>query len=187
MKLVYLLFAMVVSASAFAAPAASDACLEIKAEQLRLALTASNVANVRTTRTPEGGPYRPYIIKSCKNGACDVERDVRGPLVKYEPGHPDANQYGYVAYPNLNAKAELAALNLSAAKLKLLAAKKECDTKILENKDSVLIEYSSEKTGVKEDIFNFSKDNNVVSWARTDANGARSTMNFSADGTVSAQ
>ncbi len=39
-----------------------------------------------------------------------VVRDDREPKMKYEPGHPDANAQGYVAYPNINPVVEMADL-----------------------------------------------------------------------------
>ncbi|OBV29641.1 flagellar basal body rod protein FlgC [Helicobacter sp. CLO-3] len=39
-----------------------------------------------------------------------IVRDDREPLMKYEPGHPDANSEGYVAYPNVNPVIEMADL-----------------------------------------------------------------------------
>ena len=32
----------------------------------------------------------------------DVVEDTRDPEMKYMPGHPDADQNGYVAFPNVN-------------------------------------------------------------------------------------
>ncbi len=39
-----------------------------------------------------------------------IVRDDKTPLMKYEPGHPDANAEGYVAYPNINPVVEMADL-----------------------------------------------------------------------------
>jgi len=39
-----------------------------------------------------------------------VVRDDREPMMKYDPGHPDANREGYVAYPNINPVVEMADL-----------------------------------------------------------------------------
>jgi flagellar basal-body rod protein FlgC len=94
------------------------------AQRMRLNTISSNMANVNTTRTPEGGPYRrkDVVFESMpevKNfgeilGAhspqaemqrvqvTDVISDRGKPLLKYEPDHPDANPEGYVAYPNIN-------------------------------------------------------------------------------------
>jgi flagellar basal-body rod protein FlgC len=86
---------------------------------------ASNLANVRTTRTPEGGPYKrldplfeaidierlqgtPSLSKGVS--LVNVQRiveDKRPGTMVYEPGHPDANANGYVEYPNVNAVEEM--------------------------------------------------------------------------------
>ncbi len=39
-----------------------------------------------------------------------IMRDDKEPLMKFEPGHPDANADGYVAYPNINPVIEMADL-----------------------------------------------------------------------------
>ena len=39
-----------------------------------------------------------------------IVRDDKEPMMKYEPGHPDANAEGYVAYPNINPVIEMADL-----------------------------------------------------------------------------
>jgi flagellar basal-body rod protein FlgC len=39
-----------------------------------------------------------------------IVRDDKAPLMKFEPGHPDANTEGYVAYPNINPVIEMADL-----------------------------------------------------------------------------
>lgn len=39
-----------------------------------------------------------------------IVRDDKAPLMKHEPGHPDANAEGYVAYPNINPVIEMADL-----------------------------------------------------------------------------
>ena len=94
------------------------------AQRMRLNTISSNMANVNTTRTPEGGPYRrkDVVFESMpevKNfgeilsahspqsemqrvQVTDVTSDRGKPLLKYEPDHPDANPEGYVAYPNIN-------------------------------------------------------------------------------------
>jgi flagellar basal-body rod protein FlgC len=38
----------------------------------------------------------------------DVTVDRRAPLLKYEPDHVDADENGYVAYPNINLMEEMA-------------------------------------------------------------------------------
>ena len=39
-----------------------------------------------------------------------VVRDDSKPVLRYEPNHPDANEQGYVAYPNINPVVEMADL-----------------------------------------------------------------------------
>lgn len=175
------LFIFCISFSAFAAN--SKNCAEIKSEQVRLALTASNLGNENTTRTPEGGAYRPFKIKSCANGGCDVDR-TDSPIMKYLPDHPDADQNGYVAFPNMDIKAEYTTFNMTAAKLRLLGPEKTCVTRMIDNGSSVLLSYSEKNSDVKEDIFNFDKNQQVVSWMRTDSKGATTTVNFFSNGKI---
>lgn len=83
---------------------------------------SSNLANVNTTRTPEGGPYvrrvpifQERLMAAMKDGSTSsgvkvvaIERDPLPPRMVYQPDHPDANQEGYVAYPNVNVVREMA-------------------------------------------------------------------------------
>lgn len=99
------------------------------AQRTRMNTISSNIANVNTTRTPEGGPYRRkdavfeaipeqktfgeiLIDKGDRNlhrvQVSDIDVDTKAPLLKYEPDHPDANEDGYVAYPNINLMEEMA-------------------------------------------------------------------------------
>lgn len=99
------------------------------AQRMRMNTINSNIANVHTTRTPEGGPYRrkDVVLESMPDARSfgevlttqpqkDIERvqvtdvtvDRKAPLMKYEPDHPDANEDGYVAYPNINLMEEMA-------------------------------------------------------------------------------
>jgi flagellar basal-body rod protein FlgC len=99
------------------------------AQRTRMNTISSNIANVNTTRTPEGGPYRRkdvqleaipeqknfgeiLIDKADRNlhrvQVTDIHVDTKAPLLKYEPEHPDANEDGYVAYPNINLMEEMA-------------------------------------------------------------------------------
>lgn len=99
------------------------------AQRARMNTIASNIANINTTRTPEGGPYRrkDVVFTSMADGksfgevltatdpksdyqrvqVTDVVYDKKAPLLKYEPNHPDANEEGYVAYPNINLMEEM--------------------------------------------------------------------------------
>jgi flagellar basal-body rod protein FlgC len=100
----------------------------LRAERLRLDVIASNLANANTTRTAEGGPYRRrnvvFVSQALESdfgatiealaeaGAregvrvAEVVEDTSQPRLVFEPGHPDANAEGYVAYPNVNPVAE---------------------------------------------------------------------------------
>lgn len=101
----------------------------LSAQRQRMNTISSNIANVNTTRTPEGGPYRrkDVVFESMPDArnfgelvtsspssdlqrvqVSDVVVDRKAPLLKYEPDHPDANEEGYVAYPNINLMEEMA-------------------------------------------------------------------------------
>ncbi len=106
------------------------------AERIRAEVTAANLANAETTRTESGGPYqRMNVVFGARpvgfqnfNGmmlasladlhAEDVRvvslvADNTPPIRRYEPGHPDADKDGYVAYPAINPAEEM--VNLMGA------------------------------------------------------------------------
>ena len=85
----------------------------LTAQRLRLDIIANNLANVETTRTNDGGPYRRQvpvfreILDQFTGTLKGVEviriiRDNSPFRMVYDPGHPDANPEGYVLYPNVN-------------------------------------------------------------------------------------
>ncbi|MGA1847107.1 flagellar basal body rod protein FlgC [Deferribacter abyssi] len=83
----------------------------LSAQRIRINVISSNLANANTTRTKEGGPYKrkDIVFREILNGelagGVKVEKvieDEKPPVLKYDPGHPDANEEGYVAYPNIN-------------------------------------------------------------------------------------
>ncbi|HKL10789.1 MAG TPA: flagellar basal body rod protein FlgC [Clostridia bacterium] len=93
----------------------------LTAERLRMDTIASNVANANTTRTDEGGPYRRKVAvfqEKLRNeihrmgfdeesGGAGVEAvgiiEDNSPFKRvYDPGHPDADEAGYVELPNVN-------------------------------------------------------------------------------------
>jgi flagellar basal-body rod protein FlgC len=100
----------------------------LSAERLRLDVIASNLANASTTRTADGGPYRrrnvvfatepmdsdfgSTLASLSDDGARvgvtvqDVVEDQSPLRMVYDPGHPDADKDGYVAYPNVNPVSE---------------------------------------------------------------------------------
>jgi len=101
----------------------------LTAERERAEVVASNLANAETTHTPGGGPYQRQLVvfQTEREGrrtfaetlsnlsdlharGVKVERVVqdKAPAVRrYEPGHPDADEDGYVAYPNINPVEEM--------------------------------------------------------------------------------
>jgi flagellar basal-body rod protein FlgC len=99
----------------------------LSAERTRMNLISSNLANVNSTRTAEGGPYKrkdaiftatapPGSFGAALGHATDARRvevsqiheDQNPPRMQYEPNHPDADAAGYVAYPNVNVVEEMA-------------------------------------------------------------------------------
>ncbi|MBX3228843.1 MAG: flagellar basal body rod protein FlgC [Labilithrix sp.] len=96
----------------------------LSAERSRMNITAGNLANARTTRTEEGGPYKrldpvfeakplnsatrdPVLRKIETVRLAEVRPDQSPGTMVYEPGHPDANPEGYVEYPNVNTVTEM--------------------------------------------------------------------------------
>jgi len=79
----------------------------LTAERLRMDIISSNVANVDTTRTADGGPYRRQMVvfDVGQDGGVRVSRiqeDSSTPSrLVYRPAHPDANAEGWVEYPNV--------------------------------------------------------------------------------------
>ena len=100
----------------------------LSAQRLRMNLISGNLANVNTTRTRGGGPYRRKeaifaarpLEESFKKILADrqmkqlsivmVDRiieDSNSPVMKHDPQHPDADEKGYVAMPNINVMEEM--------------------------------------------------------------------------------
>ncbi len=85
----------------------------LTAERTRMRIIASNIANVNSTNSVEGGPYKRQaaVLESFKVPNSGLEQgvhikeivtDTSAPRLVYDPEHPDANAQGYVAYPNVN-------------------------------------------------------------------------------------
>lgn len=101
------------------------------AERYRMDVISENVANANTTRTEEGTPYRRKIVTFAEKGVdgtkfgtifarargansgdgvkvSGVYEDKKSDLIKvYDPAHPDADDAGYVYYPNVNIVTEM--------------------------------------------------------------------------------
>jgi len=102
----------------------------LQAERTRLDVISENLANLETTRTPQGGPYRRRQVVlgasqvsfgrlSRWEGVTPRHTGVRvlavepapGDLPRiYNPGHPDADAEGYVTMPNVDLPTEMADL-----------------------------------------------------------------------------
>ncbi len=91
----------------------------LEVQRVKLDTAIENIANVNTTRTPEGGPYKrkTAVIEAKRmEGAFNsvlkeelrlakiagVISDDRAVKMIYDPAHPDANEKGFVALPDIN-------------------------------------------------------------------------------------
>jgi flagellar basal-body rod protein FlgC len=90
----------------------------LSAQRRRMDLIANNIANAQTTRTAEGGPYKrkdavltaridPETGKDFGVDIKEIITDPTAPRMIYDPGHPDANKEGFVAYPNVSVVTEM--------------------------------------------------------------------------------
>ena len=102
----------------------------LAAERQRAEVTSANLANAETTHTDSGGPYvRKQVVfdsttgtpfRTVMNGVgsfasppagsvhiSQVVDDTTPPVMRYEPGNPDADKSGYVAYPAINPVSEM--------------------------------------------------------------------------------
>ncbi len=101
----------------------------LTAEKLRMDVISRNIANVNTTRTADGTPYRRRVVvfqeaesrMPFSEYLSDASRKIIGAGVKvtgikedktpfksvYDPGHPDADEKGYVKMPNVDVMTEM--------------------------------------------------------------------------------
>jgi len=95
----------------------------LDAERIRMDVISDNIANVNTTKGPDGKPYqrREVVFESVLKAQQEadasattqmtqvvrVEKDHRPPIMVYNPSHPDANAQGMVAMPNINIHEEM--------------------------------------------------------------------------------
>lgn len=96
----------------------------LTAQRAKMDVITSNLANVETTRTPEGGPYKRKTVVLAAEPVADAFGTALNAAVRavkidsiaedgsvkmmYEPSHPDADDKGYVAKPNVNPIMEMA-------------------------------------------------------------------------------
>ena len=101
----------------------------LTAEKLRMDVISRNIANVNTTRTADGTPYRRQVVVFQEGDKqmpfsqylSDASKSLIGSGVKvtgitedktpfksvYDPGHPDADEKGYVKMPNVDVMTEM--------------------------------------------------------------------------------
>jgi flagellar basal-body rod protein FlgC len=136
----------------------------MSAQRTRINVVSANIANAKTTHTQEGGPYKKQqvvfedilLANNKKTNSNDVETTnninsdiaLRGvgvksivqsdakPVMRYEPAHPDANEQGYVAYPDINPVIEMVdlieAMRSYEANVASFNAHKNIDSKTLD-------------------------------------------------------
>ena len=126
----------------------------LTAQRLRMDVISENVANASTTRTEDGTPYRRKIVTFQQKGQQqtfsqvlhNVSSSYTGSGVKvsqifedtttemnmvYDPSHPDADENGYVTYPNVNIVQEMTDL-IDASRSTAFGASKSMALKGLE-------------------------------------------------------
>jgi flagellar basal-body rod protein FlgC len=95
----------------------------LDAERVRMDVISENIANVNTTKGPDGKPYQRQqvvfesVLKAQQDAAAGaapqstqitrIEKDTRPPHMVYNPSHPDANAKGMVAMPNVDIHEEM--------------------------------------------------------------------------------
>lgn len=96
----------------------------LAAQRTRMNVASSNLANAQTTQAAGGGPYRrrdvvlsavdvpgtqgtPFAQAVRGVAVSQISQDAAPPRLEYDPGHPQANAQGYVAYPNVNPVEEM--------------------------------------------------------------------------------
>lgn len=96
----------------------------MSAERMRMDVISNNIANSETTRTEDGGPFkRKNVIVGEKSSSFStmfsgmvrgsgvdvsgVVEDESAPRLVFDPGHPDADENGNVAYPNISVVNEM--------------------------------------------------------------------------------
>lgn len=102
----------------------------LSAERARMNAIAGNLANAKTTKGPDGQPYKrldpvfrsqsldptandPLLRQVSTVEFVGMRPDPNPGQMVYDPGHPDASPDGYVEYPNVNVVTEM--VNLMTA------------------------------------------------------------------------
>ena len=127
----------------------------LKAQRARMEVIATNLSNIHTTKTDEGGPYKKKDVVFMSADLAE-EKSFGGALAKkiegvkvesieesekpfqkvFDPNHPDADSEGYVTFPNVNLMEEMtdmvAATRAYEANVNVLNTTKEMFIKSLE-------------------------------------------------------
>ena len=85
----------------------------LAAQKERIETIAMNLANAETVRGPNGEPYRRQVtvLQRAAGGGVEVSGVVedQSPMtMEYQPGHPDADEDGWVMMPNVDPNTEIA-------------------------------------------------------------------------------
>lgn len=134
----------------------------MSAQRTRINVVSANIANAKTTHTENGGPYKKQnvvfeeiLLQESKKtntneaelnknsdislrgvGVKSIVEDDAKPVMRFEPSHPDANEDGYVAYPDINPVVEMVdlieAMRSYEANVATFNTHKSIDTKTLE-------------------------------------------------------
>ena len=133
----------------------------MSAQRTRINVVSSNIANAQTTHTTDGGPYikknvifEELLLDASKQkdkkenleslnslslkgvGIKEILDSKDKAILKFEPEHPDANDDGYVAYPNINPVMEMVdlmeAMRSYEANVSSFKTQKDMDTKTLD-------------------------------------------------------
>lgn len=95
----------------------------LTAQRMRMDVISQNIANATTTRTENGTPYRRRVVVMSEKPTAfasvlgnatgsgvvvsQIVEDASDFEYKYDPSHPDANEMGYVAMPNVDEVEEI--------------------------------------------------------------------------------
>lgn len=128
----------------------------LKAQRIRLDTISANMANIETTRTQGGGPYRRKMVvfetqnldfqqqlnKSMQQHlpqgvrVSQIVADQSEPKLVFDPSHPDADARGYVAMPDISLLEETADMMMATrayeANITSIKASKRMALKALE-------------------------------------------------------
>ncbi len=131
--------------------------MALNSQRTRMEVISSNLANSQTTRTEDGGPYRKKDVvfrsESIDKGSAfsrimdkqididsvkveEIRNNTKEPEKIFNPGHPDADEKGYVLFPNVNIMEEMADMTAASrayeANINIINTTKEMMIKALE-------------------------------------------------------